>query len=210
MLTNLHLNIFRRESDRKAANVNLIVMAIFSFFALLAAFQLSVDKIHLLEHPDSKLPCSINVVLNCASVMKTPQASLLGFPNSFLGIIGFSIFLFFAISSLMGTKYTRAIIKLLLAGILGAWIFALWLFLDSLYVIQILCPWCLLTTLSTTIVFATLLRIVLMDNVLGLKKSHLKKVQNQLRKDYDRLFFATALVFLVILIVAQFGDALIS
>ncbi len=210
MLTNLHLNIFRRESDRKAANVNLIVMAIFSFFALLAAFQLSVDKIHLLEHPDSKLPCSINVVLNCASVMKTPQASLLGFPNSFLGIIGFSIFLFFAISSLMGTKYTRAIIKLLLAGILGAWIFALWLFFDSLYVIQILCPWCLLTTLSTTIVFATLLRIVLMDNVLGLKKSHLKKVQNQLRKDYDRLFFATALVFLVILIVAQFGDALIS
>ena len=210
MLTNLHLNIFRRESDRKAANVNLVVMAIFSFFALLAAFQLSVDKIHLLEHPDSKLPCSINVVLNCASVMKTPQASLLGFPNSFLGIIGFSIFLFFAISSLMGTKYTRAIIKLLLAGILGAWIFALWLFFDSLYVIQILCPWCLLTTLSTTIVFATLLRIVLMDNVLGLKKSHLKKVQNQLRKDYDRLFFATALVFLVILIVAQFGDALIS
>ncbi len=210
MLTSLHLNIFRRESDRKAANVNLIVMAIFSFFALLAAFQLSVDKVHLLEHPEAKLSCSINVVLNCTSVMKTPQASLLGFPNSFIGIIGFSIFLFFAISSLLGTKYTKIILRLLLAGILGAWIFALWLFFDSLYVIQILCPWCLLTTLSTTIVFATLLRMVLMDNVLGLKKSYQKKIQNELRKDYDRLFFAAILVVLVLLIVAKFGDNLIS
>lgn len=210
MLSNLHLNLFRRESDKKAANINLVVMAIFSFFALFAAFQLSVDKVHLLENPDDKLPCSINVVLNCASVMKTPQASLLGFPNSFLGIIGFSIFLFFAISSLMGAKYTKTILKLLLAGIIGAWIFALWLFFDSLYVIQILCPWCLLTTLSTTIVFATLLRIVLMDNIFGFKRKTLTKIQNQLRKDYDRLFFAAILVILVLLIVAQFGDALIS
>ncbi|MDO8336309.1 MAG: vitamin K epoxide reductase family protein [Candidatus Saccharibacteria bacterium] len=206
----MHFNIFRKESDKKTANVNLIVMAIFSFFALLAAFQLSVDKVHLLEQPNAKLPCSINVVLNCASVMKTPQASLLGFPNSFLGIIGFSIFLFFAISSLMGAKYTKNVIKLLLAGILGAWIFALWLFFDSLYVIQILCPWCLLTTLSTTIVLATLLRISLMDNIFNIKKKHLNNLRSLLRKDYDRLFFASVLVALVILIVAQFGDALIS
>lgn len=210
MLNSMHFNIFRKESDKKTANVNLIVMAIFSFFALLAAFQLSVDKVHLLEQPNAKLPCSINVVLNCASVMKTPQASLLGFPNSFLGIIGFSIFLFFAISSLMGAKYTKNVIKLLLAGILGAWIFALWLFFDSLYVIQILCPWCLLTTLSTTIVLATLLRISLMDNIFNIKKKHLNNLRSLLRKDYDRLFFASVLVALVILIVAQFGDALIS
>ncbi len=210
MLSNLHLNLFRRESDKKAANINLIVMAVFSLFALFAAFQLSVDKVHMLENPDSKLPCSINVVLNCASVMKTPQASLLGFPNSFLGIIGFTIFLFFAVSSLMGARYTKMIIKLLLAGIVGAWIFALWLFFDSLYVIQILCPWCLLTTLSTTIVLATLLRIVLMDNVFDLKKNQLTKIQNLLRKDYDRLFFAAILVILVLLIVAKFGDSLLS
>lgn len=210
MLTNMHLNIFRRESDRKAANVNLIIMAIFSFFALLAAFWLSVDKVHLLENPNAARPCSINVVLNCASVMKTPQASLLGFPNSFLGIIGFSIFLFFSVTSLMGAKYTKIILRFLLAGIFAAWIFALWLFFDSLYVIGILCPWCLLTTLSTTIVFATLLRISLMDNILDIKKNKLKKIQDQLRKDYDRLFFAAILVALVLLIVAKFGDALIS
>ncbi len=210
MLTSLHLNIFRRKSDIRDANINLIVMAIFSFFALLAAFQLSVDKVHLLENPDTQLSCSINAVLNCTSVMKTPQASLLGFPNSFLGIIGFSIFLFFAITSLMGTKYTKTVLRLLLAGIVGAWIFALWLFFDSLYVIQILCPWCLLTTLSTTIVFATLLRISLMDNLFNIKNSKLKKIQNILRKDYDRLFFAALLVTLVLLIVAKFGDTLIS
>lgn len=210
MLTSLHLNIFRKESDKKAANINLVVMAIFSFFALLAAFQLSVDKIHLLEHPDASLPCSINVVLNCASVMKTSEASLLGFPNSFLGIIGFSIFLFFSTTSLMGVKYTKIVLRFLLAGMFAAWIFALWLFFDSLYVIGILCPWCLLTTLSTTIVFATLLRISLMDNIFDIKKNKLKKIQYQLRKDYDRLFFAAILVTLVLLIVAKFGDALIS
>lgn len=210
MLTSMHLNIFRRKVDKRAEKVNLLVMTIFSFFALFAAFQLSVDKVHLLEQPDTKLPCSINVVLNCASVMKTPQASLFGFPNSYMGMIGFSIFLFFAISSLLGTKYTKPVLKLLLLGIFAAWLFALWLFFDSLYVIQILCPWCLLTTLSTTIVFATLLRIVLNDNVFDFSKKHMAKVQEIIRKDYDRLFFATILVVLVFLIVGKFGASLLG
>lgn len=209
MLTNLHLNIFRKISA-KELRINYILIVIFAALALLAAFVLSVDKIHTLENPGVQLNCNINSVLNCASVMKSPQAELLGFPNSFIGMMGFAVLLFFGLSGLMGVRYNKPVLRLLLAGGLAALIFAFWLFFESLYVIQILCPWCLLTTTSTTIAFGALLHISLRENVLNLPKKANKKVQKWVDGGYTELVFASILVVGVILVVAKFGDALVS
>lgn len=209
MLTNLHLNIFRKISPREL-KISYILIVIFSALALLAAFQLSVDKIHTLENPGIKLECNINSVLNCASVMKSPQAELLGFPNSFIGMMGFAVLLFFGISGLMGVRYNKAVLRLLLAGGAAALIFAFWLFFESLYVIQILCPWCLLTTTSTTIAFGALLHISLRENILNLSKKTNKKVQKWIDDGYVELLFASILVVGVILVVAKFGDSLLG
>lgn len=209
MLTNLHLNVFRKISA-KELRINYILIVIFAALALLAAFELSVDKIRTLENPGVQLNCNINSVLNCASVMKSPQAELLGFPNSFIGMMGFAVLLFFGLSGLMGVRYNKAVLRLLLAGGLAALIFAFWLFFESLYVIQILCPWCLLTTTSTTIAFGALLHISLRENVLNLSKHTNKKVQKWVDDGYTELVFASILVIGVILVVAQFGDALVS
>lgn len=209
MLTNLHLNVFRKIST-KELRINYILIVIFAALALLAAFELSVDKIRTLENPGVQLNCNINSVLNCASVMKSPQAELLGFPNSFIGMMGFAVLLFFGLSGLMGVRYNKAVLRLLLAGGLAALIFAFWLFFESLYVIQILCPWCLLTTTSTTIAFGALLHISLRENVLNLPKHTNKKVQKWVDGGYTELVFASILVIGVILVVAQFGDALVS
>ncbi len=209
MLTNLHLNIFRTISA-KELRINYILIVIFSALALLAAFELSVDKIRTLESPGVQLNCNINSVLNCASVMKSPQAELLGFPNSFIGMMGFAVLLFFGLSGLMEVRYNKAVLRLLLAGGLAALIFAFWLFFESLYVIQILCPWCLLTTTSTTIAFGALLHISLRENVLNLSKHTNKKVQKWVDGGYTELVFASILVVGVILVVAKFGDSLLG
>lgn len=209
MLTSLHLNLFRKISI-KELRINYILIVIFSALALLAAFQLSVDKIHTLENPGVKLECNINSVLNCASVMKSPQAELLGFPNSFIGMMGFAVLLFFGISGLMGVAYNKSVLRLLLAGAGAALIFAFWLFFESLYVIQILCPWCLLTTTSTTIVFGALSHISLRENIFSLPRSNNKKIQKWIDGSYIELLVASVLVIGVILVVAKFGDALVS
>ena len=44
--------------------------------------------------------------------------------------------------------------------------FAFWLFGQSYFVIQVLCPWCLLITLTTTLVFGGITRINIRDGVI--------------------------------------------
>lgn len=209
MLSSMHFNILRKYNP-KVLKPRYVIIVIFSILALLAAFQLSVDKLHLLQDPEAKLACSINTVLNCASVMKTPQADLFGFPNSYLGMIGFPVFLFFGLSSLVGARYNKLILRVLLLGISVALIFAFWLFFESMYMIEILCPWCMLTTTSTAFIFASLLHISLRENIFNFSKHTYKKVGHWLDLGYDRLFFLSILFVMIMLVVGKFGDALIS
>lgn len=209
MLSSIHLNLFRRFNP-KIVRVRYIVITIFSAFALLAAFQLSVDRLEIAKHPEAKLACSINSVLNCASVMKTPQAEIFGFPNSFLGMMAFSVLVFFGLSALLGTKYSKNVLRLVAVAVAMAFAFALWLFFDSVYVIQILCPWCLLTTFSTIVVTAAVTGIVIEENILNLPRKYYKKAQKIVDGDFDKLFFATIVVVLIIMVVAKFGDSLLG
>lgn len=198
---------FQKREDNYIAY---IVLLFASILALLASFELSIDKLRLLEDPEAGLSCSINAVLNCASVMKTPQASLFGFPNSFLGLMSYPIFLFVAVALLTGVRFNKTVLRLLFAGSLSAALFALWLYFDSVYVIQILCPWCLLTTTTTLIIFAVLTRLMILENGFGLAKKTQQKIQELVKNQYDVVVAAVVLVILALLIVLKFGDALLQ
>lgn len=185
-----------------------VTMLIFGIVGFLASFTLSVEKLELIKHPDAQLSCSVNLVLNCASVMQTPQASVFGFPNSYLGIMGFAIVIAVAMGGLLGVRYTRPylVIAKFFYG-LGL-VFAYWLFFQSVYVIQVLCPWCLLVTLSTTILFYTIEYLNLRQNTFGLNKETNKRVQTFLDKGYDKLIYATWIVLMIALVFLKFGDSL--
>jgi len=185
-------------------------MLVSAILAFLAAFVLSVEKLELLQNPNAQLSCSVNVVLNCASVMKTPQASVFGFPNSYIGIAGFAIVVAVAMGGLMNVKFSR--MYLVTAQVfygLGL-VFAYWLFFQSLYVIQILCPWCLVVTVATTLIFETLLRYNLRANNFGLSKQTNKRVQNWLDKDYDKLAVGAWLLLMTVLVILKFGNGLFA
>lgn len=199
--------LFKKKESFVATYVTMLVFGILGF---LAAFTLSVEKLELLQNPDAKLSCSVNLVLNCASVMKTPQASVFGFPNSYLGIMGFAIVICVAMGGLLKVRYSR--LYLLIANFfygLGL-VFAYWLFFQSLYVIQVLCPWCLIVTLSTTILFATIEHINLRQNNFGFGKDTNKKIQKFLDGGFDKLFYATWIVLMVVLVFLKFGDSLFA
>ncbi len=185
-------------------------MLIFAIAGLLSAFALSVEKIHLIENPDAKLSCSFNLVLNCASVMKTPQASVFGFPNSYIGLMAYPVVITVAVMGLAALKFPR---KMMIAAQicygLGL-VFAYWLFFQSVYVIQVLCPWCLVVTFSTTIIFETLLRYNLRENNFSLPKEWHKSVLGWLKKDYDLLLVIGWLVLAAALVVMRFGNGLFA
>lgn len=187
------------------------LLVIFSSFALLASFVLSFDEIRLLKNAGTQLSCSVNLVVNCASVMKTAQASLVGdIPNPFWGIIGFTAALTLAVVLLAGLKLPRWMMLAMQAGFGLGWIFALWLFSQSLYVIQILCPWCLVVTTSTTVLFWTMLRLNLLANTFGLNKKVAGRWQGYVNQKYDVMLTIALIVVLAALIFVKFGDALFA
>ncbi len=195
-----------KKSDYK---VSKWLLVIFSFFALVASFVLSVEKFHLLKDPNATLSCSFNLVLNCASVMKTPEAALFwGVPNSFWGIVGFTAALTLSIVLLSGVKLSRHLLIIMQAGFVIGWIFALGLFFASVYNIQILCPWCLVVTTSMTILFFALLHYNLRQNVFRLSKKTNHFIQNLLDKDYDKVIAVALLVLFIVLVFIKFGDSL--
>ena len=58
---------------------------------LVASVTLTVEKIDILLNPSYVPSCNLNPILSCGSVMITPQASVLGFPNPLLGIVAFTV-----------------------------------------------------------------------------------------------------------------------
>ncbi len=182
------------------------VIALFAVLGLISAFVLSVEKIHLIRDSNAVLSCTISIWLNCASVMETWQAEVFGFPNSFIGLMAYPVMITLAVGKLMGATYSRLFMFLAQIGTILGLVFAYWLFFQSVYVIQVLCPWCLVVTFSTTLIFEALLRYNIRENNLYLPKSIHRKLLVFLQRDYDKLLVAIWLVLMVALVYTQFKD----
>lgn len=145
-----------------------IEMAVSGAIGLYTSFVLSIEAVVLAADQDATLSCSINAVINCATVAKSWQASLFGFPNAFLGIAAEAVVLTMAVAMIGGVLFPRwfmlAAEVVYTAGLVFAW----WLFYEAYTDIKALCPWCLLITVTTTLVWAGLTRINIRDGHLNL------------------------------------------
>jgi uncharacterized membrane protein len=120
---------------------------------LVAAFVLTVEKFALALDPDYAPTCSINPVLNCGSVMDTPQASAFGFPNSLLGIAGFAVVAAVGAALLAGAVFAQWFWGAVQVGVTAAAVFVHWLIAQSLYDIGALCPYCMAVWAVTVPIF---------------------------------------------------------
>ncbi|MEU0042970.1 vitamin K epoxide reductase family protein [Streptomyces werraensis] len=119
------------------------VLTLGGAIGFLAAFTLTVEKIALLKDASYSPSCSINPVLSCGSVMKTPQAEVFGFPNPLLGIAGFAVVTTIGVVLLTGAVLPRWCWWSLQAGVVSGVVFVHWLIFQSLYRIGALCPYCM-------------------------------------------------------------------
>ncbi len=110
---------------------------------LYAAFALAWDKVKLLEDPSFVPGCDLNPVLSCGSVMVTDQAEVFGFPNPFMGLIGFSVVVTLGAVVAAGLVPDRRLLAGLALGAVGGLALVHWLAFQSLYRIGALCPWCM-------------------------------------------------------------------
>ncbi|MEO5499754.1 MAG: vitamin K epoxide reductase family protein, partial [Candidatus Saccharimonadales bacterium] len=125
-----------------------VSMLVGSVLSLLASFVLSVEAIELAKNPNANVSCSINVILNCATVNNHPTGTLFGFPNSFIGMMAEPVVITVAIAGLAGVRFPRLFMFVAQIFYTLGLIFALYLLYTSMFVIGALCPWCLLVTLT--------------------------------------------------------------
>lgn len=185
-------------------------MLVAGFIALGAAFVLTVEKFHLLEQPDAVLTCSINLVLNCSTVMQSWQSAVFGFPNMLIGLMAFPVVITIAVLGLARVQFPRwFLIAANIGFALGA-VFAYWLFFQSLYAIQVLCPWCLVVTTTTTLIFSSMLHYNLKHNTFQLAKATNKKVQSFLAGGYHQMVIIGWFAVMFALVYLQFGADLFA
>ena len=166
---------FFRHEDKKLRDNRWIFtsMLIGSILSLMASFVLSQEAIQLAKNPDAALSCSVNIVLNCATVANHPTASMFGFPNSFFGMMAEPVVITVAIAGLAGVRFPRKFLYVAEIGYTIGLLYALLLFGISFFVIQALCPWCLLVTLTTILVWFAMTRYNIRENNLYLSLIHI-------------------------------------
>ena len=120
---------------------------------LFAAFTLTQDKIAILSDPSYVPSCNINPVLSCGSVIVTDQASIFGFPNPIIGLISYSVVITLAVLLISRVVLPNWVWLGLNLGALGGLAFVVWLVFQSLYVIDALCPWCMVAWVGTILIF---------------------------------------------------------
>lgn len=141
------------------------------------AFIIMYDKLKIMDNPGYKPSCNLNPIISCGSVMQSSQSHAFGFPNPFLGLGGFPILATVGAALLAGARFKRWFWLIVNAGVLFAVGFVHWLFFESVYRIQALCPWCMIvwTVSITSFWYVTLYNI---------DKKHIKLPKGSVQKAY--------------------------
>lgn len=138
-----------------------VLLTIGSAIALVASFQLSLDKIRLLEDPTYTPACNFSILMSCKSVINSEQGSVFGFPNPFMGLVGFGLLLAIGVAAASGVRFPRWYWVGALLGLTFAAVMVHWFAFQSIFVIEVLCPWCMVVWSMTIPMFwYTLLHVV--------------------------------------------------
>jgi uncharacterized membrane protein len=119
------------------------ILAICGLIGFFAAFTLTVEKMELIKNPNYIPTCNVSPLISCGSVMKTPEASIFGFANSLIGVMGFSVVTTIGMALIAGAKFKRWFWLGLQLGTIFGIGFVHWLIYQSVFDIGKLCPYCI-------------------------------------------------------------------
>jgi len=116
-----------------------------------------VERITLLKDPDASLACDVNSTLSCSNVLEAWQSSvILGIPNAFIGAVMFTIFAAGALATLLGTQLSKKYLRFIWALAVFFAAFATWFMVQTAFVINALCLYCIAITTAVGLIGAIL------------------------------------------------------
>ncbi len=124
-----------------------------STIGLVASLALTLDKIALLENPNTQLNCDFSVLVSCGANLNSAQGSVFGFPNPLLGLMFWSAVMAVGIGLLAGATFAGWFWMLFSLGTGVAFVLVVWFIGQSIFVLGVLCPWCMVTWAVTIPLF---------------------------------------------------------
>lgn len=138
----------KKTTKNKGTNFERIVawvLTVSGTVGFAAALMLSLEQIEHLKHPGQALSCDINPLIGCGSILDTWQGHVFGIPNELIGLAACSVLITLGILLLAGTKFPRWIWQGLQIGMIAGVLFVGWFIYESLFVLNHLCPYCMVT-----------------------------------------------------------------
>jgi uncharacterized membrane protein len=126
-----------------------VFLIIGGIVALTAAFLLTLDKFRILEDPQAQLSCNFSVLVGCSTNLGSWQGAILGFPNPLIGLVAWPVVITIGMAILAGARFARWFWIGLNIGVTGALVLVIWLMGQSFFVLDVLCPWCMVTWVVT-------------------------------------------------------------
>ncbi|WP_298749120.1 vitamin K epoxide reductase family protein [uncultured Serinicoccus sp.] len=117
----------------------------------LASLVLAVERYLLLTNPFYAPSCDLGAAVSCRDVMSSWQGAVLGFPNPYLGLLAFPVVVTLGVLVVGGTALPHWCWAGLSLGTLAGFGFVLWLMSQSLFVIQAVCPYCVVVWVCVSV-----------------------------------------------------------
>lgn len=131
------------------------LLAIGGVIGVIASSILTYDKLELLKDPDAALSCSINAFVDCGGVVSSAQSSIFGFPNTFIGMVGFAVVTTLGVLLLSGTRLPEWFWVGLQVGVVFGIGLIFFLQYTSIFDLVKLCPYCMVVWTVTIPTFVS-------------------------------------------------------
>ncbi|TLP79439.1 vitamin K epoxide reductase family protein [Nesterenkonia sphaerica] len=168
-----------------------------------ASFLLLYERIRLWNDPQHVTACDVNPWVSCGEVMQSWQAATFGFPNIFLGVVGFPVLIGVAVTIWATQGRLPSWYYLgLQAGAVFAFGFCVWLWYSAVFRIGVLCPYCM-------IVWAAVIPLVGVTTARNVIHGVLPVSETVKRVTRDWWWVAVVVLFLIVIgsILLNFSEA---
>ena len=191
--------------DSKRRQLAALALLLGSGLGLLASFVLSIEALTLAKNSHAVLNCDLNAAISCSAVANHWSATLLGFPNSFIGMMTLPVMVTIAVALLAGTKFPKWFMQGAQLGAVAGLLFAGWMFYMSYVEIGALCPWCLTLDAGMLLVCYGLTRYNVVTGAIGSKR-----MRKFIDRGFDTFLLALVTSVIVVVILATFGRELFA
>lgn len=203
MFDKLRKRLSGKESKRQ--RLAALMMLVGSGLGLLASFVLSIESLTLAKNSHAVLNCDLNAAMSCSAVANHWSAALLGFPNSFIGVMTLPVMVTIAVALLAGAKFPKWFMWGAQLGAVAGLLFAGWMFYMSYVEIGALCPWCLTLDAGMLLVCYGLTRYNVVTGAVGGRRT-----RKFVDRGFDTFLLALVTVVIVVVILATFGRELFA